>query len=233
MFKMREAVAGSRKAPQEFNAVKDAQTDDLVVSNDKIKQDTIEHVVNSFKNNEPEEDLRPVVKVINELHVKRMDENNEDEEPMEVTKEELDDTVSKFKKKNKRSYGFLVKAGDKFHNSVFMLSRRIIQEEEIPERFSETVLHQLRTNKFSKKDLKIHRFIHIKDWLPRCIESLIVGKMKAPILKAGSKYQIGGLPHHRVEEHLVAIKAIVSRSCNTPNGGATVKLVDIKGFSTQ
>ena len=54
--------------------------------------------------------------------------------------------------------------------------------------------------------------------------------MKAPILEAGSKYQIGGLPHHRVEEHLVAIKAIVSRSCNTPKGGAIVKLVDIKGF---
>jgi hypothetical protein len=54
--------------------------------------------------------------------------------------------------------------------------------------------------------------------------------MKAPILEAGSKYQIGGLTNHRVDEHLVAIKAIVSRSCNTPKGGAIVKLVDIKGF---
>ena len=68
-----------------------------------------------------------------------------------------------------------------------MLSRRIIQEEEIPERFSETVLHQLWKNKFPKEDLKNHRFIHIKDWLPRCMESLIVGKMKVPILEAGSK----------------------------------------------
>ena len=59
---------------------------------------------------------------------------------------------------------------------------------------------------------------------------MIVGKMKAHILEAGSKYQIGGLPHHRVEEHLVAIKALVSRSCNTPKGGAIVKLVDIQDF---
>ena len=56
--------------------------------------------------------------------------------------------------------------------------------------------------------------------------------MKTQILEAGLKYHIGGLPQHRVEEHLVAIKALVSRSCNTPKGGAIVKLVDIKFFSS-
>ena len=52
--------------------------------------------------------------------------------------------------------------------------------------------------------------------------------MKPSILSAGTKYQIGGLPNHRVEEHLVTLKAIVSRSIT--NGGAIVKLIDIKGF---
>ena len=52
--------------------------------------------------------------------------------------------------------------------------------------------------------------------------------MKPRILSAGTKYQIGGLPNHRVEEHLVTLKAIVSRSMT--NGGAIVKLVDIRGF---
>ena len=53
--------------------------------------------------------------------------------------------------------------------------------------------------------------------------------MKPSILTAGAKYQIGGLPNHRVEEHLLSIKAIVSRSISNI-GGAMVKLVDIKGF---
>ena len=64
-----------------------------------------------------------------------------------------------------------------------------------------------------------------------CCEALVVSRMKPNILSAGTKYQIGGLPNHRVEEHLVTLKAIVSRSafCE-PNSGAIVKLVDIKGF---
>ena len=36
--------------------------------------------------------------------------------------------------------------------------------------------------------------------------------MKPDILKASSKYQIGGLSNHRVEEHLIVVKAIVGRS---------------------
>ena len=230
VFKMREEVAGCKKTPQESNAVKDVKTGELVVAHEKIKEVTLEHVVNTFKNNEPEEDVKPLVDLLNKLHVKRMEEVDDDEEPMEVTKEEFEDLINKLKKKNKRSYDFLVRAGDKFKNSVFKLCQRLVEEEEFPQRFFETVLHQLWKNKFPKEDLKNHRFIHIKDWLPRCCESLIVGKMKAHILEAGSKYQIGGLPHHRVEEHLVAIKALVSRSCNTPKGGAIVKLVDIQDF---
>ena len=99
--------------------------------------------MNLFKNNEPDNDVKPLVNLLNELIVKRMDEKDEDEEPMEVTKEEFDDTVTKFKKKNKRSDDFLIKASDKFQNPVFKLDQRVIQEEEIPERISETVLHHV------------------------------------------------------------------------------------------
>ena len=125
----------------------------------------------------------------------------------------------------------MTRAGDSFKTSVFKLCRRLIEDEEFPDRFSETVLHQLWKRKFPKEELSNHRFLHIKDWLPRCCEALVVGRMKPNILSAGTKYQIGGLPNHRVEEHLVTLKAIVSRSafCK-PNSGAIVKLVDIKGF---
>ena len=51
--------------------------------------------------------------------------------------------------------------------------------------------------------------MHIKDWLPKCCEALVVSKMKEDILNAGTKYQIGGLPNHRVEEHLIVVKAII------------------------
>ena len=52
----------------------------------------------------------------------------------------------------------------------------------------------------------------MKDWLPKCCEALVVMKMKDAIMKAGNKYQIGSIPNHRVEDHLVAVKALIERS---------------------
>ena len=53
--------------------------------------------------------------------------------------------------------------------------------------------------------------------------------MKPHILKAASKYQIGRLPNHRVEEHLILVKAIIGRSIERgPDEGAIVELIDIE-----
>ena len=46
----------------------------------------------------------------------------------------------------------------------------------------------------------------MKEWLPRLTEALTVNLMKEDILESGTKYQIGGVPGHRVEEHLLVIK---------------------------
>ena len=69
----------------------------------------------------------------------------------------------------------------------------------------------------------------MKDWLPKCCEALIVNKMKADILGARNKYQIGGIPNHRVEEHLIVVKAIIERSI-AKGEGSIVILADIEKF---
>ena len=58
IFKMREKVAGSRKSPQEVHAVKDIATGENLVSIEKIKEVTLEHCLNTFRNNEPEKDVK-------------------------------------------------------------------------------------------------------------------------------------------------------------------------------
>ena len=49
--------------------------------------------------------------------------------------------------------------------------------------------------------------------------------MKTNILEAGTKHQIGGKPRHRVEEHLITAKALISRSRVT-EGGCMIRLVN-------
>ena len=105
----------------------------------------------------------------------------------------------------------MLKTGKSFKRVVFKLCRRLIEAGRFPDRFSDTVLRQLWKKKFSKENLGIHRFIHMKDWLPKCCKALVVSKMKADILKAGNK---GGIPNHRVEEHLVVVKYIIEKKHN-------------------
>ena len=227
VFKMREIVAGPKKAPQEAHAVIDKETNELVVSSEGIKKVTLRHCMKTLKDNDPEKDVEQLVNVIKEVHESRMGEDDDDS--IEVTKEEFDTILERFKSKKKKSYDFLLKAGDGFKTNIFKLCGRIIQEEVFPDRFYDTVLQQLWKRKFPREDLGNHRFLHLKDWLPKTCEAMIVSKMKPLILEAGTKYQIGGLPGHRVEEHLITLKAIISRGIET-GGGVIVNLVDIKTF---
>ena len=105
----------------------------------------------------------------------------------------------------------------------------MIQEETFPNRFYETVLQQLWKRKFPREDLGNHRFLHVKDWLPKTCEAIVVSQMKQQSLEAGTKYQIGGVPGQMVEEHLVTLKAIIGR-CIETCGGAIINLIDIKTF---
>ena len=105
----------------------------------------------------------------------------------------------------------------------------MIKDECFPERFSKTTLYNLWKQKGSREDLNNHRYIHLKDWLPRLTETITAEMMKQDIFKGGSKYQIGGVPGHRMEEHLLSIKCIIGKYI-AKGAGVVMQLVDIKKF---
>ena len=53
----------------------------------------------------------------------------------EVTKEAFQRVLSKFKTNNKRNYDFLVKGGEKFKHSIYLLVKRMIEEERFGDKF--------------------------------------------------------------------------------------------------
>ena len=146
-----------------------------------------------------------------------------------ITKDQFEDILKKFKGRNKRSYDFITKAGEDFQDSMFMLCKRMIGEECFPKRFEETTLYNLWKRKGSREDLNNHRYIHLKDWLPRLVESMTADLMKEDIFKGGTRYQIGGVPGHRMEEHLLAMKCIIGRYISKGKG-VVLQLVDIQKF---
>ena len=53
-------------------------------------------------------------------------------------------------------------------------------------------------------------FIHSKDEIPKCFESLVIEKAKPKIVKKCSKFRIGGLPGHQSAEHLFTLKSVIA-----------------------
>ena len=105
----------------------------------------------------------------------------------------------------------------------------MIEEETFPEKFEETVLQQIYKGKGSRLELGNNRYIHIKDWLPRTCDSLIVNKMKPCILSASSIFQIGGQAGHRTQEHLFTVRSLAALKLSQGQG-IMLQIYDIKRF---
>ena len=54
------------------------------------------------------------------------------------------------------------------------------------------------------------RNIHTKEFIPKLFEGIIVDKSKEKIISKVSKFQVGGLPKHRSQEHLFCVKSVIS-----------------------
>ena len=105
----------------------------------------------------------------------------------------------------------------------------MLKEETFPDSFCETTLHQLWKRKGSRQDLGNHRYIHMKQYLPRLCEALTVNAMKDEILENANKFCIGGKPGHRPQEHLISLKCIIGLFINR-GLGVILQLVDIEKF---
>ena len=119
--------------------------------------------------------------------------------------------VDKYKRGKKRTYYFLVRAGDRFKEAVFQLCRRMLLEEQFPRSFDDTTLNQIYKGKGKREVLGNNRYIHGKDWLPRITEGMVVEEMKGDILEKSSPYQIVGQPGHQPQEHIFTIKSIIAK----------------------
>lgn len=227
VFKMREVVVGSKKNHQEAQVIKDPTTGDLVTSSNEIKKVTLQYCLDVLRDNDHDEDFEELSERKNEL-LKDIIENNDGD--FEISEELFYATVKKLEIKEKNSYSFLVKAGDLFKGAVFNLCKRILDDEDIPERFFLTLLIQLYKGKGSAQDLGNSRFLHMKDWLPRVCEAMVVtGGLRDTILHNSTKFQIGGQPGMRTQFHLFTVKSIMGIR-EKENSGVILTVADIKKF---
>ena len=226
-FKMREVVNGPKQKTQEAQAIKHPVTGELIVSSTEIKKATLEYCLSVLKANEPTEDVKELRKRQEELFREIMDSTDGH---FEVSRELFELCVSKFEYKKKKLYNFLVKAGEEFKEAIYCLCKRILEDEDVPERFFLTQLLQLYKGKGSAQELSNSRFLHLKEWLPRLCEALVVeGGLKDVILKSSTKFQIGGQPGMRTQFHLFAVKSVMGMRDWERKGGI-LTVADIQKY---
>ena len=75
--------------------------------------------------------------------------------------------------------------------------------------------------------LKNNRFLHMKGVLAITVDALVVEKMKEPLIKSATIYQIGGLPGHSINEHLITLKTLMAWA-EFAKTGIVFMIMDIK-----
>ena len=144
------------------------------------------------------------------IHVVRShwDKNEAAEEAL--TKDDFENRLKLLKKKCKEKYNFILKSGDGLKNCLFDLFSKVWSVESKPEQWKETVIIQLYKGVGDPSSYNSQRNIHTKADCPKFFEGIVVDKSKAKIVQKCSKFQIGGIPGHRPQEHLFTAKSIIA-----------------------
>ena len=135
--------------------------------------------------------------------------------------------LDKIKLDNKNVYRDLTKSGWLFKSALLSFYNRCYKDEKIPKVWEETVLMKLYKNKGKRTDLKMNRFIHLKSFLPKTFEKLVMNKIEGRLDKKTPQFQIGGRKKSSTTEHLLTLMMYMKR-LEKEQGGGICQFMDIK-----
>ena len=187
----------------------------------------MEYVVNNLKGNKPDEEVKEMVNMRRAIQWDKMKDKSG--ESFEINEDDFDNVLEKFKSKPTKTYDFLLKSGKKYQKAIYELCKTMIEEEEFPTCFRQTILHMIWKRKGAMDVLKNNRFLHMKGVYARTVDALVVDKLKEPLVKSATIYQIGGLPGHSINEHLITLKTIMAWA-EVAKTGIVFLIMDIMSF---
>ena len=204
IYKLKSVITGPKVVAQEPTAINDPITGELITDEDEIKRVSLEHNLRILRKNKPKKDYESLLlekkRNHNEIMKKEVSDSWELKEPI------FKKVIDKIKKKGKKVYILFTKAGNKYKNAIFQYMKKLIKTEQVPGCFKETSLTQIWKKKGSALDLNNMRFIHMREWRSKLLESIVTEVMKDDIVNATPKMQLGGMPGASSVEHLLTLK---------------------------
>ena len=208
VFKTFDKIRGKSKDGPELVAMKNPETDEFIFSPDELKAVSIKYCVNLLQNKKVDPEYSDEIEYENLLHYLRI--KDDCKEDQELYREDFENRLKEIEAKSGGKYKFLLRSGNGFKNCVFRLFNQIWKEEEKPQQWRNTVIIQLYKGKGETCDFNNQRNIHTKKDIPKLFEGIVVDKSKPKLIEKCSKFQIGGIPKHRSQEHLFTVKSVLA-----------------------
>jgi len=207
VFDLLDNIRGGKKQGAEIVAMSHPSTGELVLDPDHLKDTALDYCVELLQNNNCDSDCGEKISTENLLNYNRVRED--DISDVALTFEDFKQRIHIVAAKSGEKYKFLLNSGQSFKNCFFTLFSRVWNTEVKPKQWRNTVIVQLNKQKGDINSFDSQRNIHTKDFIPKLFEGIVVDKSKELIISACSKFQIGGMPKHRSQEHLFSVKSVI------------------------
>ena len=207
----------------QIRSVVDGDTGKTLQTRDEIFGNVLKYNVNVLEKRQAPDNVAEVVeeklRVVSEIL-----EGEEDRIPFSL--DEFHTVVEKLTVDKKAVYNDFLWAGPKFKLAVFLLLQRIYLREEVPASFRETMLMPLYKGKGDRKELSSHRFLHLKKWMAKVFEKMLMQRVEAKVRQATPDLQQGGQPGGSTMDHLVSMVALINVR-RRKNSATVITLMDI------
>ena len=143
------------------------------------------------------------------IHLLRSEDVYNEDKDSELRLEDFEARLKTLRTKCKDKYKFLLNSGEGYKRCLFDLFSNVWRTEDKPQQWRNTIIVQLYKGKGDASSFDSQRNIHTKEDVPKYFEGIVVDMSKAKLTQACSKFQIGGIPGHRPQEHLFTVKSII------------------------
>ena len=205
-FARKQVMARDRY--EQPSAVKNLETGEILTKKEEINKYTLKYNEDLLKKQPPpgewavernqmECDLEEMIKL----------ENDFSKEP--IRENEFEEAVFEIIDGKKDCYLDFLRSGPQFKMVIFALIQKIYLTGEVPREFQKTNLMKL-YKKGDRKLLSNYRFLHLKHWLCKITEKVIMKRLKTKMSEATPHNQLGGRKNASCVEHLVELATVLN-----------------------
>ena len=207
--------------------MKDPESNILITEPLRLKEVSLEYCVNLLQNDVVDPEYEKEIQTENLVHYLRCHDDSSSDERLQFS--DFEARLSKVALKCPEKYQFILKSGVSFKKCLFSLFEKVWDSELKPQQWRNTIIVQLYKMKGDVSSFDSQRNIHTKDYVPKLFEGIIVDKSRDRIIKTTSKFQIGGIPGHRSQEHLFCVKSVIELY-STLNIPLFIQIFDISKY---